>query len=153
MTAKIITILVSVLLFGAVAWSQDNALAAAQRSHVDANVPDEKDFDAILKREITAYVTDRDDKGISVTVELLRNAPTQSGVALPKFYVWIVKRDAKGAVMEEAAARIAAVEKKRFDVIQYYTKKRIVAEPDLVKKVFPEDVYEKILAKVKAVEK
>ena len=153
MTTKIIIILVNVLLCATVAWSQDNPLAAAQRSHVDANVPDEKDFDAILKRDITAYVTDKDDKGISVTVELLRNGPTQSGVALPKFYVWIVKRDAKGAIMEEAAARIAAIERKKFDVIQYYTKQRIIAEPDLVKKVFPEDVYEKILAKVKAVEK
>ena len=153
MTTRIIIILVTILLCSTVALSQDNPLAAAQRSHVDANVPDAKDFDAILKREIRAYVTDPNDKGVSVSVELLRDRPTQSGVALPKFYIWIVKRDAKGAIMEEAAARIAAIEKKRFDVIQYYTKKRIVAEPDLVKKVFPDDVYAKILAKVKAVEK
>ena len=55
--------------------------------------------------------------------------------------------------MEEAAARIAAIEKKRFEVVQYYDKARIIAEPDLMKKVFPDDVYEKILTKVKAVAK
>lgn len=126
-----------------------NPMAGIRQSHVDANVPDAKDFDAILQRDITNYVTDAKDKDINVTVELLRDAPTQSGVALPKFYIWIVKRDAKGAIMEEAAARIAAVEKKRFDVIQYYERKRIVAEPDLMAKVFPADVYEKILAKIK----
>ena len=128
---------------------QDNPMAAVQRSHIDGNVPDENDFDTILRRDITTYVTDAKDKDISVTVELLRKGPTQSGVALPKFYIWIEKRDAKGALMEEAAARIAAVEKKRFDVIQYYDRKRIVAEPDLMQKIFPAEVYEKILAKVK----
>lgn len=139
------------LLIGcATACAQENSLAAAQRSHVDANVPDEKDFQKILQRDITKYVTDAGDKNISVTVELLRDKPSQSGVALPKFYIWIVKRDAKRAVIEEAAARIAAVEKTRFDVIQYYTRERILKESDLAQKVFPDDVYEKILAKVKA---
>jgi len=117
-------------------------------SYIDANVPDEKEFDRLLNHDIGEYVTDAHDKDVSVTVELLRKGPTQSGVALPKFYVWIVKQDANGAIMEEAAARIAAVEKKRFDVIQYYDRKRILAEPDLIKKVFPSDVYEKILMKV-----
>ncbi|HUR98020.1 MAG TPA: hypothetical protein VMZ26_08160 [Pyrinomonadaceae bacterium] len=128
-------------------------MAAVGKSHIDANVPDEKDFDNFLRRDMTAYATDSRDKEISVTVELLRNGPTQSGVAFPKFYCWIVKRDAKGVVMEEAAARVAAVEKKRFEVIQYFTKEKIIAEPDLVKGVFPGDVYNKILTKIKPGEK
>ena len=148
MIVRLIFITSLLLVSGACTLAQD--ISGIGKSHIDANVPDEKDFDAILKRDMTAYVTDRSDKEIAVGVELLRNAPTQSGVALPKFYVWIVKRDAQGVVMEEAAARIAAIEKKKFEVIQYYEKKRIVAEPDLMKKVFPADVYEKILSKVNA---
>ena len=128
-------------------------MVSIAKSHIDANVPDEKDFDNFLRRDITAYVTDGRDKEISVRVELLRNGPTQTGVALPKFYCWIVKRDSKGVVIEEAAARIAAVEKKRFEVIQYFTKERIIAEPDLVKGVFPGDVYNKLLTKIKLGEK
>jgi len=130
-------------------YAQENPLVAAQRSHVDANVPDEKDFQRILKNDITKYVTDDGDKNVTVTIELLRDMPAQSGVALPKFYIWIVKRDANGTVMEEAAARIAAVEKTHFDVIQYYKRERILKEPDLMQKVFPDDVYEKIQRKVK----
>jgi hypothetical protein len=116
--------------------------------HTESNVPDPKDFDAILKRDLTAYVTDKNDKDISVSYELLRDRPTQSGVALPKFYVWIEKRDANGNVMEVAAARIAAIDKKKFEVIQYYAKDRILKEPDLIKRIFPDDVAAKIFKKV-----
>ena len=153
MTAKLIVFLILIVWLAMVGHAQPNPLASVAKSHIDANVPDEKDFDSILRRDITQYVTDKDDKEISVTVELLRNAPTQSGVALPKFYCWIEKRDAKGVVMEQAAARIAAVEKKRFEVIQYFEKERIIAEPDLMKKVFPAEVYEKILTKIRPGEK
>ena len=150
MTTKIFIILVIVFAIASVVYSQDGTLSAIQRSHIDANVPDEKDFDTFLRRDITAYVTDRNDKEVKVKIELLRDKPTQSGVALPKFYVWIEKSNASGEVIEEAAARIAAVEKKKFEVIQYYDKARILKEPDLMKGVFPDEVYQRILTKIKA---
>ena len=131
----------------------EGPIAAIGRSNIDANVSDKKDFDTILNRDLTKYVTDAGDKDIRVVVELLRNGPSQSGVALPKFYIWIEKRNSKGEIMDEAATRIAAVEKAHFDVIQYYDRKCILAEPELISKVFPTDVYEKILNKLKAHEK
>ena len=117
-------------------------------SHVDANVPDPADFDRILIHDLTEYVTDSDDKGISVKYEMLRDRPSQSGVALPKFYCWLQKLDADGNVIEEAAIRMAAVDKTHFDVIQYFEKDRIIREPEVLKGVFPADVIEKIMAKV-----
>ena len=117
-------------------------------SSLDPNVPDPQDFDRILNRDITAYVTDENDRDVSVSCELLRNGGTQVGVALPKYYVWIEKRSADGTLMEEAAARIAAVEKTHFDVVQYYDRDRILKEPDLIKKVFPAEVATKIFTKV-----
>ena len=146
-------VMFAVLLAAASAACSQNPLSRALASHVDENVPDAQEFDAILKRDITAYMTDSADKDISVSVELLRDRPTQSGVALPKFYIWIEKRNASGRLMESAAARIAAIEKKRFDVVQYYDRKRILAEPELMQKVFPDDVYEKILKKAQSSEK
>jgi hypothetical protein len=131
----------------------ENPLAELRQSEIDANIPDKKDFDAILKRDLTKYVTDPRDKGITVSIELLRDQPSQSGVAFPKFYCWIEKRDAKGVIMEEAAARIAAVNKTHFDVIQYFDRKRLVAEPGVIVGVFPEDVCEKIRKKLKKDEK
>ncbi|MEP7076919.1 MAG: hypothetical protein ABI878_14015 [Acidobacteriota bacterium] len=93
------------------------------------------------------------DKGITVSIELLRDQPSQAGVAFPKFYCWIEKRDAKGVIMEEAAARIAAVNKTHFDVIQYFDRKRLVAQPNVIAGVFPEDVCEKIRKKLEKDEK
>ena len=131
----------------------ENPMAELRQSEIDANVPDKKDFEAILKRDLTKYVTDPRDKGITVNIELLRDPQTQVGVAFPKFYCWIEKRDAKGLIIEEAAARIAAINKMHFDVIQYFDRKRLVAEPDLIVGVFPEDVCEKIRKKLKRDEK
>lgn len=122
-------------------------LSKASASHVEANVPIAKEFEAILKRDIGAYMDDGEDSGFSISVELLRQGPTQVGVALPKYYVWIEKRDPSGALVEAAAARVAAVERDRFEVIQYFKKERILAEPALIQKVFPKDVYEKIVKK------
>ena len=134
----------------ATVWAQnDDPMAALRQGHIDANVPDQKDFDRILNRDITKYVTDKADKDITVKVELLRDGAAQSGVALPKYYIWIEKRNAKGVLMEEAAARIAAINRDHFDVIQYYDRKRLETETDLVSKVFPQDVYAKIVAKLK----
>ncbi len=143
------TLLLISTAFAAMATAQArDPLAAAAQSHIDANVPDSKDFNTILQRDFLKYVTDTGDKDITVKVELLRDLPTQSGVGLPKFYCWIEKRNAKGRIIEEAAARIAAVNKDHFDIIQYYDRKRIQAEPDLMVKIFPKDVYEKIVIKL-----
>ena len=89
------------------------------------------------------------ERAEDVKVELLRDGPSQSGVALPKYYIWIEKLNSKGVLMEEAAARIAAIDRDHFDVIQYYDRKRLETETDLVSKVFPQDVYAKIVAKLK----
>jgi hypothetical protein len=144
----LITFLFTVL--PATAWAQnDDPMAALRQGHIDANIPDQKDFDRILNGDITKYVTDKADKNITVKVELLRIGPSQSGVALPKYYIWIEKRNSKGVLMEEAAARIAAINRDHFDVIQYYDRRRLETETDLVSKVFPQDVYAWIVAKLK----
>jgi hypothetical protein len=117
------------------------------RGYTDENVPSPGDFDRILKHDLTEYVTDKNDKDVSVTYEMLRDGPTQSGVALPKFYIWIEKHAADGSVMEQAAARIAAVKKEHFDIIQYYNTDQIRQDPTKLK-VFPDEVQAKIRQKI-----
>jgi len=151
MTKKLLFVFIFLCTFSAATAraQNDDPMATLRQGHINANVPDQKDFDRILNRDITKYVTDKADKDITVKVELLRDGPSQSGVALPKYYIWIEKRNAKGVLMEEAAARIAAVNRDHFDVIQYYDRKRLETETDLVSKVFPQDVYAKIVTKLK----
>jgi len=151
MTKKLLFVFIFLCTFSAATARvhNDDPMAALRQGHIDANVPDQKNFERILNRDITKYVTDKADKDITVKVELLRNGPSQSGVALPKYYIWIEKRNSKGVLMEEAAARIAAINRDHFDVIQYYDRKRLETETDLVSKVFPQDVYAKIVTKLK----
>ncbi len=58
-------------------------------SHVEANVPPQKEFDEILARDLQAYFQDLKGKQVGVQYEFLRRGPTQVGVAYPKFYLWV----------------------------------------------------------------
>src|SRR5438552_17002294 len=94
---------------------------------IEANVPNKKEFDPILTRDLVKYFSDIRDirrEELKVQYELLRPEPTQSGVAYPKFYLWI-KVSMRGQLAEEGAARVAAIEKKKFDVTDYLRREDI----------------------------
>jgi len=76
-----------------------------------------------------------------------REGPTLPGIAYPKFYVW-VRIDKAGSV-EEAAARIAAMDQVRFEVTDYLSKEDILSNPAAIDSVFPQAVCEKIRLKLK----
>jgi phenylpyruvate tautomerase PptA (4-oxalocrotonate tautomerase family) len=121
-------------------------LDSIRDSHVEANVPVEADFDAFLKRDLAEYFKDV-GKSVEVEYELLRRGPTQSGVAFPKFYVWVVVKS-EGKVVEEGAARVAAIEKKEFEVVNYYTREQIERDTERIYKVFPAEVGDRIKEKL-----
>lgn len=116
-------------------------------SHIRANVPDEKNFDAFLKRDLEAFFKAELGKAVTVQFELLRKGPTQAGVALPKYYIW-VKVYQRTRLLEEGAARVAAAEKKQFDVVQYMTRDEIKQNPEKMYQIFPLVVGEKIMEKI-----
>lgn len=98
-------------------------------SHIRANVPDEKDFDTLLKRDLEAYFRDFNGKVVTVQYELLRKGPTQTGIAFPKFYAW-VKIYEKDNLLNEGAIRLAAIEKTRFKVTDYVRKGAMKVNPE-----------------------
>ena len=116
-------------------------------SHIRANVPDEKDFDNFLKRDLVSYFKELMKKDVTVEYELLRNGPTQAGIAFPKFYAWVSIKE-NGRLLEEGAVRLAAIEKKRFGVPNYLTKSDIERDPEKVYQVFPKPVGDKIRKKI-----
>jgi hypothetical protein len=75
---------------------------------------------------------------------LLRRQATQSGVAYPKFYLWIRTRSADGRSIS-GAVRVAAVEKQRFDVTDFLSAAEITAEPSRVGTVFPAPLVQGII--------
>jgi hypothetical protein len=134
------------LLGGCAAFGQSTVESIAD-SHVRANVPEEKDFDSFLKRDLELYFKELKKKRVVVEYQLLRDGPTQSGTAFPKFYIWVMIKE-NGALLEDGAVRIAAMEKKRFEVLNYLTRAEIERDVERVYQIFPRPVGDKIKEKI-----
>jgi len=114
------------------------------RSHIEANVPAQELFSSLLTRDLIAFFRVREPEITKVEYELLRAEPTQTGIAYPKYYAWV--RVLKGKnVAEEGAVRLAAVERKQFDVLQFLGRTEINADPSAVAKLFPQPLVDGIL--------
>jgi hypothetical protein len=117
-----------------------------QQSHIDANEPEKKGFDELLTKDLESHFNQTYNKKIIVKHELLRKGATQSGTALPKYYVWVTLF-LNGEEFEQGAVRVAAIEKESFTVLEYLTRKQIKEDPDKVYKIFPKEVAAKLLQK------
>ena len=117
-------------------------MAGIAKSHIDGNVPDSDHFDEYLKRDLRDFLC-KEKEGCRVEYSLLRDGPTQTGIAYPKFYVW-VKCFQKNGSVSEGAARLAAIERKRFDVTDFLSREQIKASPSQVRGVFPAALVDKI---------
>lgn len=117
--------------------------------HVSNNVPHESQFDNILIRDLNVYFNARMQRPVVVEFNLLRRHATQSGVSLPKYYIW-VRISEKGKVAEQGAARIVAVDQTHFEILQYVTQAEIQRDPEMIKSIFPESLCPDILMKAKA---
>lgn len=107
-----------------------------QASHIAANVPDADDFMPFLRRDLIANLKATGVDATQLDIDFLRNGPTQSGVAYPKFYIWIVASRARGTLIQ-GAVRVAAIEKQRFEVTDLMSAEQIRAHPEQVGAVFP----------------
>jgi hypothetical protein len=118
------------------------ALSGCDNGHVSANVPPKEDFRAFLIRDLTTYFHRTNGKDI-VDYELLRDGPTQVGVAYPKYYVWVTITMPDKSVLE-GAARVAAEEKRSFRVTNFISRSDIIANPAELARVFPKALLDKI---------
>jgi len=123
-------------------------VAEIQESHVKANVPAAPEFDSLLKHEIFSYLSTAGFKGDTVTVDLLRRGPTQSGVSWPKYYVWIQLMKGNQPVVA-GAARVAAIDQQRFEVTDFVTARQIKKDPRKVAQIFPAALVAAIKARAK----
>lgn len=110
--------------------------SALQSSHIEANIPPAESFEPLLRRDLLAFFGRADASVTSVEFKLIRNGPTQSGVAYPKYYLW-VKVFAGSRPKEEGAVRVAAIDRERFEVTDFLSKAKIQAAPSEVGATFP----------------
>ena len=121
----------------------ERMMAEVAKSHIEGNVPSQADFDRFLQRDLTAYFRKAAGKPVTVRYELLRDGPTQTGVAYPKYYLWVkVFRDGKQS--DEGAVRVAAIAKREFGVAEYLPKAEMQKQPEQIYSVFPATVGDKI---------
>lgn len=71
-----------------------------------------------------------------VDYTLLRDIPTQVGVAVPKYYVWFVASQ-QGQTVADGAARIAALSEDRFTVLNLVSRPDILDDPAQLERIFP----------------
>ncbi len=117
-------------------------LAEGQARGEHRDIPPAAVFDSVLKHDLTAYFALRDSGPISVSYQLLRDGPTITGIAYPKYYVWVVVRSGKRLV-RVGAARVAAINRS-FEVTNFVEAQGIVRDPASVRSVFPAPLLEEI---------
>ena len=141
---KSILICTILLLFSSVCFGE-SSLADIQRSHIEGNVPSPDLFDVLLERDLLEYFHKELSKPVSkVKFRLLRDGPTQSGVAYPKYYLWVLVINGSEKITE-GAVRVAAIDKKRFDVTNFVNKKEIQNNPEQLSLIFPKLLVPSIL--------
>ena len=143
MIYRFVSLAVIALLFCLPCHSQIPSVA---EYHIAANVPNTNDFRPFLIRDLSAHLKSIYGDKLTVDYELLRDGPTQSGIAYPKFYLWLRATNAEKTAIE-GAVRVAAIDKKRFDVTTFIPRADIVSHPDALARVFPQELIEKILTK------
>ena len=111
-------------------------IEAIAKSHIEANIPDKSDFGNLLIRDLESYFGVPRKKTVRADYELLREAPTQTGIAYPKYYAWVKIFDGDKLV-DEGAVRVAAIERKRFEITHYLSKSDIKHRPPAVDRIFP----------------
>jgi len=120
-----------------------------QFSHIEANVPPESAFSPFLKRDLLAYFRGAGfGTAKSITYKLLRDAPTQSGVAYPKYYAWVQVFDGE-KLLAQGAVRLAAIERTHFKVTDFISKAQLNANPGKADDVFPATLVSTVISMAK----
>jgi hypothetical protein len=120
-----------------------NVMSDIAKSHIEANVPKGKLFDEYLSRDLKNYFC-AEVQNCRVEYEFLRDGPTQTGIAYPKYYLW-AKCFKGSAIAAEGAVRVAAVEQKNFDVTNFLSREEISESPSQVASIFPAPLVDKIV--------
>jgi hypothetical protein len=106
---------------------------AASTSNADA-VPAR--LDSLIRRDLLSYFAN-DGRGVTrVEYQLLRLDPTVTGIAYPKYYVWVTATDSLGLTLREGAVRLALVDS-LVEITHFLPRAYMNRVPASIDSVFP----------------
>ena len=112
-----------------------NALACARNQAPPSDIPRQATFDQELSWAILVYFTTNQSSTVGISYELLRKEPTITGLAYPKYYVWVeVRSDWK--LVQAGAARLAAF-RGSLAVTDFLSAEAIRSDTTTVAAIFP----------------
>jgi hypothetical protein len=120
-----------------------NLKPSLAESHIEGNVPTSQNFDNYMKRDLASFLCEGAES-CRVEYSLLREGPTQTGIAYPKFYVW-VRCFQQDKVLTQGVARVAAIDKQQFHVTDFLSREQILESPQQVGSIFPAPLVSTIL--------
>jgi hypothetical protein len=124
-----------------------NSGTSLAESHIEGNVPASQNFDTYMKRDLSSYLCEG-KPNCRVEYSLLRDGPTQTGIAYPKFYVWVTCFQ-QDKVLTQGAARVAAIDKQQFHVTDFLSREQILDSPQQVGGIFPAPLVSKIVERAR----
>jgi hypothetical protein len=99
------------------------------------DIPPPGAFERTLQHDLDTYFGAAESVPIRVTYELLREQPTITGIAYPKYYLWVTVRSEQ-RVVRVGAARVAAINKK-FEVTNFIAAQYLIDHPGYAASIFP----------------
>ncbi len=103
--------------------------------------------EAAFKKELKHFFDEKYGYPTEIELEILRKHPTQTGVSLPKFYLWVAVLNNK-QVLEQGAVRLAQYDSASFDITHYVKLEDIRDNLENFGRVFPESVADSIRKKL-----
>lgn len=95
--------------------------------------------DSIIGRDLTAYFSQRGGSRAQVSYEYLRSGPTITGIAYPKYYVWVRSTPTAGGAHVEGPARVALIDSVA-EVTHFFAHDSGSVAPAQLDSVFPSPV-------------
>jgi len=109
------------------------ACGSPKAEHPD--IPASGAFERTLQHDLDTYFAAGESVSIHVAYELLRDQPTITGIAYPKYYLWVTVRSDQ-RVLRVGAARVAAINKS-FEVTNFVPAEYLVQHPGYAASIFP----------------
>lgn len=120
-------------------------LDSYDKSAVDAN---QKDLSPNFALTLKEYFRLKTSKNVTIQFDLLRKGGTETGIAFPKYYAWVEIFEGTSRI-ERGAVRVAEVDTGKYEVTHYLADSEIESDPDIVYSIFPKELGDRIIKKVK----